>query len=133
MAMACQLMQAHSLVAPKRVIAKPEAMPPFRLRRVLGYIDDNLSGDLSLGAIAAISGLSVSQCQRAFRSAVGFSVHQYVIRRRIERAGPLLVKGNLPIGEVALSVGFSNQSHLAYHMRRLTGVSPMDARKSAVR
>jgi AraC family transcriptional regulator len=129
LALACRLLRQHSLVAPKKEAARPGAMPPFRLRRVLGYIEDNLSADVSLGAIAAVSGLSVSHCQRAFRKAVGFSVHQYVIQRRIERAKSLLIDKGLSIGEVALAVGFSHQSHLAYHMRRLLGLSPMSVRE----
>ena len=84
---------------------------------------------MPLAAIASASGLSVSHCQRAFRQAVGFSVHQYVIQRRIERAKSLLVDKDLSIGEVALAVGFSHQSHLAYHMRRLLGISPMSVRE----
>jgi AraC family transcriptional regulator len=105
-------------------------MQTFRLRRVLGYIEENLSGDVSLAAIAAISGLSLSHFQRAFRRATGFSVHQYVIRRRVDRAKTHLVDEKLSLSEVALTVGFSHQSHLAYHMRRLFGVSPLESRKS---
>jgi AraC family transcriptional regulator len=128
-AIACQLVQAHSLAAPKKMAINSEAMPAFRLRRVLSYIEENLSGDLSLSAIASISGLSLSHFQRGFCRAVGLSAHQYVIRRRIERAKQLLVETDLPLIEVAFSVGFSHQSHLAYHMRRLLGVSPMNVRR----
>jgi len=129
-AMACQLLQGHSVVSPNGVVTRPGAMPAFRLRRVLGYIEENLSGDLSLSAIAAASGLSISHCQRAFRGAVGLSVHQYVIRRRVERAKSILVERKLSLSEVALMVGFSHQSHLAYHMRRFLGASPLSVRKA---
>jgi len=133
-AMACQLLTRHSLAARGGATGKPAAntgaMAAFRLRRVLGYIEDNLTSELTLGAIAAASGLSVSHCQRAFRRATGMSIHQYVIRRRVERAKPLLADETLPLSEVALRAGFSHQSHLAYHTRRLLGVSPMGLRKS---
>jgi AraC family transcriptional regulator len=134
-AMACQLLTSHSVAARGNGNGKPGTNPgsmaPFRLRRMLAYIEENLAGDLSLGAIAAVSGLSVSHCQRAFGRATGMSIHQYVIRRRVERAKPLLADDNLPLSEVALMVGFSHQSHLAYHTRRLLGISPMDVRSSA--
>jgi AraC family transcriptional regulator len=129
-AMACQLLREHSLVVPEAIISKPGAMSGFRLRRVLGYIDDNLSGDLSLGAIAAASGLSVSHCQRAFRNTVGLSLHQHVIVRRVERAKSLLADENLSLNEVAAKTGFSHQSHLSYHMRRVLGVTPLSMRKA---
>jgi AraC family transcriptional regulator len=131
LAMACQLLQGHSQVPPNGVPMKPAVVPGFRLRQVLAYIEDNLSHDLSLSAIAAIAGLSASHCQRAFRNAIGLSVHQYVIQRRVERAKLLLVNKSLSISEVASAVGFSHQSHLAYHMHRWLGVSPMAVRKAS--
>lgn len=131
MALACRLLRAHSVVSPQNGKMQAGAMAPFKLRRVLGYIEDNLSNDLSLEAIAAISGLSISHCQRAFRNAVGLSVHQYVIQRRVDRAKSLLLNEKLSVGEIALAVGFSHQSHLAHHMRRLLGISPTNIRSDS--
>jgi AraC family transcriptional regulator len=130
-ALACRLLQTHSLAATKTAQPQPGAMSPYRLRRVLAFIEENLSSDLSLASIATVSGLSISHCQRAFRIAVGVSVHQYVIQRRVERAKSLLLDKKLPVGEVALAVGFSHQSHLAYHMRRLLGATPLDFREDS--
>ena len=133
MALACRLLQRHSIAAPREQNVNGGAMPMFRLRRVLSYIEGNLSQDLSLAAIAAVSGLSSSHCQRAFRNAVGVSIHQFVIQQRVERAKLLLAGSRLSIAEVALSVGFSHQSHLAHHMRRHLGVSPRALRGTAAR
>jgi AraC family transcriptional regulator len=106
-------------------------MPGFRLRRVLAHIEDNLDANLALSDLAAVSGLSVSHCQRAFRTAMGISLHQYVIRRRVERARSLLAQAHLSLTEVAHSVGFAHQSHLATHMRRILGTSPFSLRQRA--
>jgi AraC family transcriptional regulator len=95
-----------------------------RLKRVLAHIEDNLALDLSLRAIAEIAGVSVSHCKTAFVKSVGLPVHQYVIQRRVERARMLLGDGDLSISQVALETGFAHQSHLAYHVRRVLGVSP---------
>jgi AraC family transcriptional regulator len=128
MALACRLLQGHSEAARAENGARLGAMAGHRLRRVLGYIEEHLSDDLSLGAIAAVSGLSVSHCQRGFREAVGCSIHRYIIQRRVEHAKALLGDKKLSVGEVALAVGFAHQSHLAYHMRRFLGVSPRNLR-----
>ncbi len=124
MAMACQLLKRHSVASPKQVTAQPGLMAPFRLRRVLSFIEDNLSGDLSLSAIAVVSGLSISHCQRAFVRATGVSLHQFVVRRRVERARAMLADSRMSISEVAHAAGFSHQSHLALQMRRRLGISP---------
>ena len=100
-----------------------------RLRQVLSYIEDNLSQDLSLSDIAGAAGLSVSHFKSLFRGSLGLPAHQYLIRRRIERAKILLGEGKLPISQIAFETGFAHQSHLARHMRRVLGVSPRALRE----
>jgi AraC family transcriptional regulator len=95
-----------------------------RLRQVLSYIEDNLSQDVSLHDIAGVAGLSVSHFKSLFRETLGLPVHQYLIRRRVERAKTLLREDKLPISQIAFETGFAHQSHLAHHMRRVLGVSP---------
>jgi AraC family transcriptional regulator len=128
-AIACHLLRAHSVATSNSFPGATGAISVFRLRRALIYIENNLSESLSLAAIAEVSGLSLSQCQRTFRRATGLSIHQYVIQRRAERAKTLLLKKDLSISEVASTVGFASQSHLSFHMRRLFGSSPMSLRR----
>jgi AraC family transcriptional regulator len=99
-------------------------MSGHRLKQVISFIEDNLAEDLSLKQIADLAGMSVSHCKTVFRNSVGQSIHQYVIQRRVERAKALLSEGERSISEIALETGFAHQSHLAYHMRRVLGVSP---------
>jgi AraC family transcriptional regulator len=101
------------------------------LKRVLSYIEDNLSRNLSLKEIAAVAGISVSHVKTTFRESIGLPVHQYVIGRRVDRAHTLLREGKLPISLIAAETGFAHQSHLSYHVRRILGVSPSEsARRS---
>jgi AraC family transcriptional regulator len=100
-----------------------------RLKEVLSYIEDNLNQNLSLGDIAKVAGLSVSHFKSLFRESVGLPVHQYLIRRRVERAKSLLGDSKLSISQIAFETGFAHQSHLAHHMRRVLGVSPNALRK----
>jgi len=101
-----------------------------RLRQVLSYIESNLDQAISLRDIAGVAGLSVSHFKGLFRQSVGVPVHQYLIRRRVERATSLLRKSQLSISQIALETGFAHQSHLARHMRRLLGVSPRALREA---
>jgi AraC family transcriptional regulator len=122
-ALAIHLLNRHS--SESHEVALPNGgIPGRRLKQVLSYIEDNLGQDLTLQTIADVSGLSASYFKTAFRTSVGRPVHQYVIQRRVERARLLLAEGQLPISQVALETGFAHQSHLAYHMRRLLGVTP---------
>ena len=127
-ALAAHLVNRHSAQA-RATHALKGGLTGVRLKNVLGYIEENLAGDVSLAEIAAVAGLSVSQCNAAFRASMGTAVHQYVIRRRVERARTLLSEGELSISAAALEAGFAHQSHLAYHMRRLLGVPPRAVKK----
>lgn len=122
-ALAVHLLNRHSSQA--REIAQPKGgISGHRLKQVLSYIEDNLGQDLSLENVAAVAGLSASYFKTAFRTSVGRPVHQYVIQRRVEQARTMLAQGDASISQVAAATGFAQRSHLAYHMRRLLGVTP---------
>jgi AraC family transcriptional regulator len=99
-------------------------LPAARMRRVTEYIEAHLDQDLALPQLAQLAGLGLSHFKTLFRRTAGLPLHQYVIRRRVERARALLMRGDLPISQVALEVGFAHQSHMARHFRRLLGTSP---------
>ena len=129
-ALAVQLLRNHSSVAGTNSLAE-SSMPRHKLRQVQSYIEENLRSDLSLRAIADVAGMSTSHLKSTFRKTTGMPVHQYVIRRRVERAALLLREGKLPISQIAVELGFAHQSHLAMHMKRLLGVSPSHVLSSA--
>jgi AraC family transcriptional regulator len=121
LALVAQLLRRYAPLVPRR------AGPSFskrRLRQITDYIDDNLAADLSLLELAHVVNLSSSHFKSLFKLSVGMPVHQYVIRRRVERAIDLLLGATLPLSDVALQAGFANQSHMARCMRRLTGLTP---------
>lgn len=111
--------------------AATKAIPSWRIRRLIDFIEENLDRDLSLEAMAAEVAVSPLYLPRSFKAALGQSPHQYVIRRRIERAKELLSSGDIPIVDVALAVGFSSQSHLSSWFLRIVGVSPAEYRRQS--
>lgn len=129
--MAVHLARTHSTRSrPVRILpAKPLA--GWKMRRVIEYIEENLDGDLSLHAMGAEVDISPLYLARAFKAAVGQSPHQYVLSRRIERAKELLRNTDLTVVDVALSAGFSSQSHLSHWFIRQVGVSPAAYRRSS--
>lgn len=99
-------------------------LSPARTHQIREYINSNLDQNISLEALAEMAGLSTFHFARAFKQTVGVPPHSYVLQRRIEHAQQMLRNTDLPMSEIALSAGFSDQSHLARHFRRLTGMSP---------
>ncbi|PYR26459.1 MAG: hypothetical protein DMF98_08985, partial [Acidobacteria bacterium] len=103
-------------------------LSPGAKRRVLEYMDAHFDEPLTLESLARVAGLSVHHFARAFRQSTGEPPHQFLLRRRIERATEMLKQPELPLSEIALAVGFSDHSHFARHFRRLVGMSPGAAR-----
>jgi AraC family transcriptional regulator len=99
-------------------------LSPAMLGRASEYVEDHLGEDLSLAALAGSVGLSPYHFARLFRESTGRSPHQYVIRRRVERARLLLTTTDRSLASIAQDVGFASGSHLATHVRRVLGVSP---------
>jgi len=126
-ALAVCLVERHSSVS--RFKETKASLSGRKLRLVLAYIEDNLTRDLSLRTLASLADIGISQFKKAFRESRGVPVHQYVIERRVDRAATLLRSSSLPIGQIATETGFAHQSHLARHLRRVTGVSPLELRQ----
>lgn len=96
----------------------------WRLKRVQDFIEDQLSERLSLADLARSAGLSRMHFAAQFRAATGMRPHEYVVRRRIQRAQEILLTTSMPLVEVALSVGFQTQAHFTTVFRRFLGETP---------
>ncbi|HET6736256.1 AraC family transcriptional regulator [Mycobacterium sp.] len=99
-------------------LTKPE------LQRVRDLVEARLSEPLRLADLAAAVPMSPYHFSRAFKSTTGITVHEFVLRRRVEAARTLLERGGLLVAEVARRTGFTDASHLARHFRRRVGMSP---------
>ena len=99
-------------------------LPKSTLHRVIEYINDNLGNDLSLYEMAQAVEISPNYFATKFKQSMGLAPHQYVIKKRVERAESLLLGSHESIGEVAAQVGFYDQSHLTRHFKNLVGVTP---------
>jgi AraC family transcriptional regulator len=121
------------VLAPRQPARRRDGtLPQAKLRAVVGYIEEHLDASPSLEQLAAVARLSPYHFARQFKAATGLPPHQYVITRRVERAKELLQAGTAPsLAEVAMHVGFSDQSHFSQHFKRLVGVTPGQFRTPA--
>jgi AraC-like DNA-binding protein len=91
--------------------------------RVREFIDDCWQRKPALNELAAMAGLSPYQLLRAFVRQYGLPPHAYLIQQQVRAARRLLDRGE-PIAEVAHACGFTDQSHLHRHFKRIWGVTP---------
>lgn len=110
----------------KTLAVRPQAsqIEDVRLRRVVDYIHDNLSDDLTLSFMADLAAMSGFHFSRSFKAATGKSPLQYVIAARIDLAKVLLKTTKLSVSEIAYRAGYSDVSRFGQHFKRATATTP---------
>jgi len=106
-----------------------EAMALHRLGQALSYIEQHLDEAPSLETIAAACAMSRRSLSRAFRSAMGCTPVQHMLRLRIQRALELLRNTDESITEIAYSLGYSDANYFSRQFHAATGMTPREARK----
>lgn len=103
---------------------RPAGLRPRILERVVGYVEDNIDRSITLVELAAIAEVSRFHFARMFRLSTGLSPIAFVERSRLRRARQYLQDGTLSIAEIALAVGFSDQSEFTRRFHRHVGTTP---------
>lgn len=96
---------------------------PKAMSMVIEYIHDNLGADIRLETLAKTAHVSKYHFLRLFKNQTGLSPHQYIIAGRVCKAKALIMRGE-SLSQVALDVGFSDQSHFIRAFRKIYGYSP---------
>jgi YesN/AraC family two-component response regulator len=96
----------------------------------VNFINNNYERDISLKDISKYVFLSHSYFAKAFKEITGVSPINYLIKARVERAKELLAGTNEKAGDIAISVGFSNQQRFNEIFKKYTGMTPLQYRKS---
>jgi len=94
------------------------------LRAVEEYIHAHLDQNIALADLADVAHLSEFHFARLFKQTTGLPPHQFVIHQRVEHAKRLLAARQFSLAQIAIDAGFSDQSQLNRHFKRLVGVTP---------
>ena len=110
-------------------IVQRNALPAFKLKRVLNAMERSLSEAFCLGNLADEAGMSEYHFSRLFKRATGLSPSRYFIRLRMTKARQLLIETDMSIIDAGLEVGYSSASHFSQAFKREVGVLPSHYRK----
>lgn len=101
---------------------------PTRLRKIKELVHAKMEDDLTLCEMAQSVELSTAHFSRMFHKSTGETPHQFVLRRRLERAKEMLRAAEARILDVAVACGFKTQQDFARVFRRMCGASPTEYR-----
>ena len=98
-------------------------------QQAIQYIQSHLGQDLSLKRLSEVVHLSPSHLIRLFRAELHYSPHEYIVRKRMDRAKYLLKSTDMPIKVIASEVGYGTESSFTGAFTEKIGVSPRKFRE----
>lgn len=99
------------------------------LGEALAHIRAHASEDLSLEDVAHVCHKNSSTLRKLFREQLGMTFSDYINKLRVERSVELLRDPHRSLAEIAVEVGFYDQSHFGKVFRQITGYTPALYRK----
>jgi AraC-like DNA-binding protein len=109
---------------PPSAATKRGGLAPWQARRAAEMIRESLDGAIHLADMARECGLSVSHFTRAFRKSFGMPPYRWLLERRIDHGKALLATSDLPIADIAIRSGFSDQAAFTRAFGRVVSDSP---------
>ncbi len=99
------------------------------MTKVIDIINRKYSNELTLDYICNEMHMSKYHFCRKFKSTMGITVMEYILKTRLTAAKNKLTKGKLPISEISEKCGFSSISYFCQVFKRSTGITPSEYRK----
>jgi len=116
-------MLAGKYGSPRRSSEPLIGAAPRAVRSAYALIDARFTEELSISEIAAAVEISPYHLMRQFRRHVGIPMHALQNQLRVG-LGRRLLRDGMPASEVALEVGFADQSHFSKRFKELVGAPP---------
>ena len=123
---------AARLLAPQPAARAEDGkgLAPWRLRRVIDYMEAHLPDRVDLAQLAQLAGLSTSHFSRAFKASTGMAPYQWQLNARIQRAQTQLINTDASLDQVAEANGFADAVHFGRRFRQLIGATPAAWRRA---
>ncbi len=120
-----QLFRQHSTLQPQSSRTKQDLT---KVKKAISFIRDQYNQSFSLEELSAFCHSDPCYLIKVFKKKTGLTPYQYLRNYRIELAKKKLQQ-DIPICEVALELGFFDQSHFHRHFKPITGLTPFQYKR----
>jgi Response regulator containing CheY-like receiver domain and AraC-type DNA-binding domain len=100
------------------------------IKKSIAYINDHYNQSLTLDMVANHAGLNPAYFSTLFKKEMGVNFSTYLNNLRIDHAKLLLKNSNLSLINIAVELGFDNQSYFTNVFKKVTGITPKQYRQS---
>ncbi|WP_438349409.1 response regulator transcription factor [Paenibacillus sp. FA6] len=94
------------------------------VREAMAYVEGHLQEPITLSGLAVLLHLNASYFSVLFKEQAGITFSEYLSRSRIQQAKVLLTQTRMPIGEIALKVGYQTDKYFIKVFKSLELISP---------
>lgn len=124
---AAKIMEACTSYIINRELITPENNKIFESAKA--YIEEHLGDALEIDDICKALQIGRTKLYEIFKTEIKMGISKYILRRRMHRAKKLLKSTDLPISEIADSVGFADYNYFSRVFKKTYGKSPKSYRK----
>ena len=108
----------------------PKAALPPKVELVKNYIEKHYAEDITNAALAALVGYHEYYLNRTFLAHTGCSLHEYLLKVRLNQASFLMLNTDIPLKAIPEQVGFRSYPHFSNYFKQYFGLSPAEYRKN---
>ena len=116
------------------LISEPKRLSPIlpnyhvhkddRIMQVQDWIDSNFQNFIRIADLAQMFNFSERNLKRRFSLATGTSVNKYIQEVRVDKAKKMLLTTEATIKDIAIAVGYENDSFFSRLFKKITGLTP---------
>lgn len=99
------------------------------IKRLIDYIEEHIDEDISLEDLAQEAGYSMYHLHRMFSGLVGFTVHQYIVRRKLTESARKLILSDESVIDISMDAGYESQQAYTLAFKNMYKMSPARFRK----
>lgn len=102
---------------------------PFLLKKVVKYIEENISNRIDINELAQMTRWSSQHFIRVFTQFMGDTPYQFILKKKIEKAKVLATESDISMKDIAFELGFQSYGNFCKLFKRETGKNPDEYRK----
>lgn len=99
------------------------------INKVVAYINENISEDLTIDRLSEICYFSKSRLSHQFKKYTGLTIFQFIIKKRLTMARNMIRDG-VPVTEACMQCGFNDYSNFHKAFKKEFGACPKDFRRT---